>query len=80
MDPEKFIFWLQGKLEDRDLSTVDQQELESIRDHLALCFTKETPEKNFNMEDYMNDNPYPPLYNPDLHSPLNDWPNTQRIC
>ena len=86
MDAEKFVWWLNGKFEDRDLSTVDLTELESIREHLALCFTKVTPEEErfpkevLDMKATFNTFTIPPLYNPDIHSPLADPVHQQRIC
>ena len=47
MTPENFCYWLQGRIEDRDL--VDQpltlNEQLMIKDHLELVFTRHTPDR-----------------------------------
>lgn len=44
MTPEQFCYWLQGRLEDRDLVTqsLTLEEQNLIKQHLALVFDKVT--------------------------------------
>lgn len=44
MAPENFCYWLQGKLEDRD-APLSQEEVDSIKAHLALVMTKVTTQE-----------------------------------
>ncbi len=43
MTPEQFTYWLQGKLEGRDITQLGTDELKSIHDHLLTVFHKVTP-------------------------------------
>jgi hypothetical protein len=46
MDFEQFTYWLQGYFElteDKDLS---EKQVEIIKDHLALVFDKQTPDRS----------------------------------
>jgi hypothetical protein len=45
MTPENFCYWLQGLFEHRKDGQITLTEIKSIRDHLALVFTKVTPEQ-----------------------------------
>jgi hypothetical protein len=42
MNPEQFCYWLQGRLELGEASLSDT-EVQIIKDHLKLVFTKVTP-------------------------------------
>lgn len=44
MTPEQFTYWLQGKLEGRDITQLHADELKAIQDHLKTVFHKITPE------------------------------------
>ena len=70
MNSEQFCYWLQGKLEDRNLSTLDNKELQSIKDHLALVFTKLTPRNDKEEIDFNK-----VLFEPAPRSP--SWPPYQ---
>lgn len=43
MTPENFIYWLQGKLEIGNTKTLNEEEVQVIKDHIALVLKKETP-------------------------------------
>ncbi len=43
MTPEQFCYWLQGKLEGRDIINLDLVELRAVQDHLFTVFNKVTP-------------------------------------
>ncbi len=45
MTPENFCYWLQGLLEVGNPYELDSEQVEIIKDHLALVFKKETPTK-----------------------------------
>jgi hypothetical protein len=45
MTPEQFIYWLQGFLEIADPKKLDKNQIEIIKDHIALVMTKETPNR-----------------------------------
>ena len=49
MTPEQFCYWLQGKMEGRDISTINHTELVVIRDHLKTVFNKVTPNTVFDL-------------------------------
>lgn len=47
MSPEQFCYWIQGLMEckgENDLLTL--KETQAIRDHLAIVFTKVTPDRS----------------------------------
>jgi hypothetical protein len=43
MTPENFVYWLQGMLESDKVKTLDEADVQMIKDHLKLVFTKVTP-------------------------------------
>jgi hypothetical protein len=43
MTPEQFTYWLQGKMEGRDILTFGDSELRMIEEHLKTVFHKVTP-------------------------------------
>lgn len=45
MTPEQFAYWLQGFVELSDTSRFTEHQTQIIKDHLALVFTKVTPER-----------------------------------
>lgn len=47
MTPDKFTYWLQGFFELSGSRSLDEQQVQIIKDHLALCFKKETPTYNY---------------------------------
>lgn len=51
MTPENFIYWLQGKLEIGDTKTLNEEEVQVIKDHIALVLKKETPLRQFTQLD-----------------------------
>lgn len=38
LNPEHFCYWLQGLLEDARLKTLDEVQVQMIREHLSLVF------------------------------------------
>ena len=48
MKPEQFCYWLQGKLEGRDITTLKDKELDMIQHHLMTVFGKQTPDVTIN--------------------------------
>lgn len=44
MTPENFCYWLQGLLEVGDPTTLNQNQIKIIQEHLNLVFTKLTPD------------------------------------
>lgn len=61
MTPENFIYWLQGKLEIGDTKTLNEQEVQVIKDHLNLVLKKETPVRTVKLPDTII-TPYKPIY------------------
>lgn len=45
MSPENFCYWLQGWLEIQNPSSASAEQLQEVKNHLALVFTKVTPLK-----------------------------------
>lgn len=43
MSPESFIYWLNGFMEIADPKSLDEKQLQVIKDHIALVLKKETP-------------------------------------
>lgn len=46
MSPESFTYWLRGYFEISDSNNLSPQQVQIIRDHLALVFKKVTPDRN----------------------------------
>lgn len=44
MTSEQFTYWLQGYLEVADPKTLNEKQVQIIKDHLALVFKKVTPD------------------------------------
>jgi hypothetical protein len=45
MTPEQFTYWLQGFMEISNPTTLDETQTQIIKDHLALVFDKQTPDR-----------------------------------
>ena len=43
MTEREFIYWLQGSLELGNIKTMDEKQVQVLKDHLALVMTKVTP-------------------------------------
>lgn len=57
MTPEQFVYWLQGFAEIYQAEP-DAAEWQTIKDHLALVFKKETPKREKSeLEKYLDANP-----------------------
>lgn len=48
MTPENFIYWMQGFLEIQDPKNITEQQVQVIKDHIALVLKKETPQYKLN--------------------------------
>lgn len=46
MTPEQFIYWLQGFMEVADPKSMDEKQLQVVKDHIALVLKKETPNRS----------------------------------
>jgi len=46
MNDREFIYWLQGFLELTKEETLNEEQMQVIRDHIAMVLTKVTPERN----------------------------------
>jgi hypothetical protein len=71
MTAEQFTYWLQGFMEVANPTTLDATQTQIIKDHLALVFDKQTPDRATGLFDPTinvptKDRPYVP-YNP--HNP-----------
>lgn len=45
MTSENFVYWLQGFLEIQGPDSISKQQVEIIKDHVALVLKKETPQR-----------------------------------
>jgi len=45
MTPEQFIYWMQGFAELTETKTISEKQWTVIKDHLALVFDKQTPDR-----------------------------------
>ena len=52
MNSESFAYWLQGFFEMTDATSLTDQQVQMIKDHLGLVFKKETPTayRTYNVE------------------------------
>lgn len=51
MNYEQFAIWLHGFLEISNAETINKQQTQIIKDHLALLFEKKTPDRSKKKED-----------------------------
>ena len=42
--PEQFVYWLQGALEFGKFTDLNAEQVQMLKDHLALVFDKQTPD------------------------------------
>jgi hypothetical protein len=54
MTQEQFVYWLQGYMEIANPLMLNMRETRIIKDHLALVFDKETPEREEEKESGIN--------------------------
>lgn len=52
MTPENFCYWLQGLIELDNPTSLDENQINIIKDHLNLVFKKETPA--YSLKDLFN--------------------------
>ena len=72
MTTEQFVYWLQGFMEIEDPDRIGPKETQIIKDHLALVFKKETPNRTDGELDHV---PLPnQIINP-YNEPQPLWPN-----
>jgi hypothetical protein len=62
MTAEQFTYWLQGFMEVANPTTLDATQTQIIKDHLALVFDKQTPNRD------------PGLFGPTIPVPPKQWP------
>lgn len=62
MTTEQFTYWLQGFMEVANPTTLDATQTQIIKDHLALVFDKQTPDR------------VPGLFDPTIPVPPKQWP------
>jgi hypothetical protein len=62
MTAEQFTYWLQGFMEVANPTTLDATQTQIIKDHLALVFDKQTPDRA------------PGLFDPTTLVPSKQWP------
>ena len=67
MTTEQFVYWLQGFMEVANPSVLDEKQTQIIKDHLALVFDKQTPDRS------------PGLFNPTIPVPSTPWPTTDPL-
>lgn len=46
MTSQEFVFWLNGFFEIADPKTMDEKQIQVIKDHIALVLNKVTPDRN----------------------------------
>lgn len=46
MNPETFVYWLQGFVELQESDSISDKQWLVIKDHLKLVFDKQTPERS----------------------------------
>jgi hypothetical protein len=66
MTPENFCYFLQGMLESDKVKTLDEADVQMIKDHLKLVFNKVTP----NIGTLTPTTPIPFSPNPNLFKPI----------
>jgi len=81
MTAEQFTYWLQGFMETAEPKKLNEKQTQIIKDHLALVFTKVTPNYNTNFkckyQDGIRDFTVQPIQPNDIQYPI--FPN-QTIC
>jgi len=84
MTAEQFTYWLQGYFEINDPDRISPMETKIIKDHLALVFKKETPNRTVTVPDdtsiwrgpHISPSPAQPPY---TTSPYPDWINKPTV-
>ena len=74
MTPENLCYWLQGFLEIQNPNSLNETQIQIIKDHLSLVFKKETPSRVFTRDI----NPFYPNKWNDRPETLGDWWNLSR--
>jgi hypothetical protein len=60
MNYEQFAIWLHGFLEISNAETIDKNQTQIIKDHLALLFDKKTPDRSKNKDSDVFEHYHPP--------------------
>ena len=60
MNYEQFAIWLHGFLEISNAETIDKNQTQIIKDHLALLFDKKTTDRSKNKDADVFENYHPP--------------------
>lgn len=78
MTPENFVYWLQGWLEIQNPTAINEEQVQEIKNHIALVLKKETPNLKIDYTNFSNKNnifkiqqnswPFNPQYNGDFVS------------
>jgi len=58
MNYEQFAIWLHGFLEISNAETLSKEEIQIIKDHLALLFEKKTPDHSKKKEEKSEIDPF----------------------
>lgn len=77
MKPEQFVYWLQGYFELTSSNELSEQQVEIIKDHLALVFKKGTPSYIYS-DGTSNSKWVTPDYSDGTSAPK--WANTPIYC
>ena len=82
MTAEQFTYWLQGFMETAEPKKLNEKQTKIIKDHLALVFTKVTPNytpdfSKFKYQDGIRDFTVQPVQPSEIQYPI--FPN-QTIC
>lgn len=73
MTPENFCYWLQSSFELCDTKQFSEQQVQIIKDHLALVFNKQTPE-------YWTTTPNYDLSGGGSHTGSPKFPQVDNVC
>ncbi len=57
MTPENFVYWMQGFLEIGKPTSINAEQIEEIKNHIALVLLKETPAPKFQFINGLNNTP-----------------------
>jgi hypothetical protein len=77
MTTEQFTYWLQGFMEVANPSVLDEKQTQIIKDHLALVFDKQTPDRSKLIDPYpLPTSPFTPIWetDPNIFRPICETP------
>jgi hypothetical protein len=74
MTEKEFVIWLHGFLEISGAKTLDENQLQVIKDHLNVFFTKVTPDREKDdVSEKQREMRIPPVY------PCTNWPTIPKV-